>query len=255
MKTRFVLAVLVCAGVMLSASADGTRVELTPDLFVEPLAPGVWRHVSTKDMEDWGPVAANGLVIVSGAEAALIDTPWTDDQVQALAKWLDASLGAKLTIVIPTHWHADCLGGLSAAHASGAASYASNKTIELAKKGGMVAPENGFSGHLDLSVGSIIVALEEVGPGHTIDNIVVWLPEQHILFGGCLVKNAKSKTLGYTDDADLERWPSTLEIVANRFSDAEIVVPGHGAPGGRDLLTFTKELIERLRGGTGEKSR
>ena len=33
------------------------------------------------------------------------------------------------------------------------------------------------------------------GPGHSPDNIVVWIPEARVLFGGCLVKSAGAKGL------------------------------------------------------------
>jgi len=224
-------------------AAENSRIELAIDLYLEPVVPGVWRHVSTKDVEGFGPVPANGLLVVSDGEAALLDTPWTDDQVRAIARWLKTQ-DAKLTIAVPTHWHGDCLGGLRAAHELGAASYASTKTIELAKGGGEPAAENGFEGRIDLSVGSTIVSLEEVGAGHTIDNIVAWLPGEKILFGGCLVKSAKSG-LGYIGEADMKQWPITVRAVAKAFANAKIVVPGHGSPGGLDLLEYTAELVSR----------
>lgn len=226
-----------------SVCASDTRVELARDLFLEPLAPGVWRHVSSKEVEGWGLVAANGLVVVSDGEAALVDTPWTGAQVRLIAAWLESAQGARLTIVVPTHFHEDCLGGLAEAHELGASSYASRKTIELAAKAGHVVPENGFEKRLDLSVGLSVLTLEEAGAGHTVDNIVVWIPQQHVLFGGCLVKSSESTTKGYLADADLDAWPRTMDEVAKRFADAKIVVPGHGAPGGLELLAHTKALI------------
>jgi metallo-beta-lactamase class B len=244
MDGRLIAVVLIACMAGGPVAAASERVELEDGLFLEPIVPGVWRHVSTKEMEGWGRIAANGLLVVSSGEAALIDTPWTDDQVRALARWLEAEQHAMLTIAVPTHWHDDCLGGLAAAHELGAASYASKKTIELARKGGAVVPENGFEGRLDLSVGTTIVSLQEVGPGHTIDNIVAWLPEDEVLFGGCLVKGAKSG-LGYIEEADMKRWPETVRAVAKTFDRAKIVVPGHGAPGGLELLEHTAVLVSR----------
>lgn len=244
MAGRLIAAALAACVFGSPVIAGSDRVELEVGLYLEPLVPGVWRHVSTKKMEDWGDVQANGLLVVSVGEAAMIDTPWTDDQVRALARWLEVEHGARLTIAVPTHWHGDCLGGLNAAHELGAASYASKKTIELARRGGVIVPENGFEGRIDLSVGTTILTLKEVGPGHTVDNIVAWLPEQKILFGGCLVKSARSG-LGYIDEADLKRWPETVRALAKTFDRAEIVVPGHGSPGGLDLLEHTAVLVSR----------
>jgi metallo-beta-lactamase class B len=239
-----VVVLLVSASLSLPVLGQSSRVELAPDLFVEPLASGVWLHVSSLEVKGWGLVPANGLVVVSEGEAALIDTPWTDEQTRLLAKWLADEHGAALTIAVPTHFHEDCLGGLGAAHELGAASYASETTIALAKKAGSVTPENGFKGRLDLSVGDFVVALEEVGKGHTVDNFVAWIPGPNVVFGGCLVKAAESKGMGNTADADIDEWPRTIDRVGSRFPGARIIVPGHGKPGGSELLDRTKELIE-----------
>jgi metallo-beta-lactamase class B len=74
---------------------------------------------------------------------------------------------------------------------------------------------------------------------------VAWLPRQKILFGGCLVKAAKDKSLGYIKDADLGEWPKTIVRVENEFQDATMIIPGHGDVGGKDLLLHTIELLQK----------
>ena len=81
------------------------------------------------------------------------------------------------------------------------------------------------------------------GGGHTRDNIVVWLPASRILFGGCLVKADSAESLGYIADADLASWPGAITMLLHRFPRARIVVPGHGAVGGRGLLKHTLALL------------
>lgn len=44
------------------------------------------------------------------------------------------SLNSKITAIISTHYHADNLGGLDEFHKRGIASYAYNKTKQIAKK-------------------------------------------------------------------------------------------------------------------------
>jgi metallo-beta-lactamase class B len=210
---------------------DGLEVELLGD--------GVWRHRSRHP--DLG--RGNGLVVVSGDEAALIDTPWTNEQTRRLLEWVSRTVGARVTKVVPTHAHPDNMGGLAAAHELGAASYANRKTAEFAKEKGSEVPQNVFEDSLDLTVGTRVLQLRFVGPGHTLDNIVVWIPDVEILFGGCLLRPAASKTLGYTKEADLERWPETIEKVIEDYGDAKRIVPGHGPPGGRELMDRTLELL------------
>lgn len=65
------------------------------------------------------------------------------------------------------------------------------------------------------------------GPGHAPNNVVLWFPDQQILFGGCLIKSASADSLGFTGDADLRAWPEAVRRVAARYRPA-LVVPGHG---------------------------
>ena len=213
------------------------------DLEVRPLADGVWLHTSYEELEDFGRVPANGLVVVSDGEAALIDTPWTNDQTRALVAWVEERLGARLTTVVPTHSHADCMGGLAAAHERGARSYSSTKTAEIARRNGLPVPREAFERERDIPLGSRVLEARFVGPGHTVDTIVVWLPEVRILFGGDLVRAASSRALGYTAEADLATWPASVEALEKAYGDARLIVPGHGAPGGRELLQRTRELL------------
>lgn len=92
---------------------------LSEDLHLEPLGDGIWRHISYHVLEDFGRSGANGLLMVADGEAALIDTPWTDSQTARLLDWIEEELDARVTVVIPTHSHPDCLGGLAEAHRRG----------------------------------------------------------------------------------------------------------------------------------------
>jgi len=220
---------------------------LSEDLRLEPLGDGIWRHVSYHVLEDFGRSGANGLLVVSEGEAALLDTPWTDSQTARLLDWVEEELGAQVTVVISTHSHPDCLGGLAEAHRRGARSYALRRTVELAREAGAEVPRIPVDDFAEIRVGSRRLELHFIGPGHTEDNGVVWIPEAGVLFGGCLVRSASSRHLGYTDEADLEQWPRTLERLKELYAEARWIVPGHGSPGGVELLDRTLELLEERR--------
>ena len=102
-----------------------------------------------------------------------------------------------------------------------------------------------FGETMPLVVGGTSVTLGYHGRGHTLDNIVAWLPKEKILFAGCMCKSAHSKTLGWTGDADLEAWPKTIEAVYRAYPSARTVIPGHGATGGRELLRHTLKLLRK----------
>lgn len=225
------------------AQAQGERVEIHDDLWAEKLEEGLWLHVSFDEVPDFGRSSANGLVVVAGRKAALLDTPWTDVQTERLIAWVDARLGATVTTVIVTHSHNDCLGGLAAAHRLGARSYAFEKTVELARAAGREVPRNSFDGELEVRLGRRKLVARHVGGGHTVDNSVVWIPDAEVLYGGCLVRSASSKSLGYTAEADLAAWPKTIRRLLDDHGDARRIVPGHGPPGRRELLEHTLELL------------
>ena len=65
-----------------------------------------------------------------------------------------------------------------------------------------------------------------------------------MLFGGCLVKAAAAKTLGNITEADLAAWPATLANLKSTYPAARIIVPGHGDPGGPELIEHTLELLK-----------
>lgn len=217
--------------------------QLSPDLSVRELTPGVWLHTSWADVPGFGRVPANGLVVVSDGEAAMVNTPWDDALTARLMDWMSSSLGVRTTTVIPTHAHNDNLGGLAEAHRRGARSIAMEATRETARTTGKPVPLLGFVGLTTVSIGGCTVELRFPGGGHTRDNIVAWLPDAGVLFGGCLVKSGDATGLGYTGEADLPDWPGTIRTVMDLYPGARIVVPGHGAPGGQELLTHTLDLL------------
>ena len=226
-------------------ATEATAYELSPDLRVEAVAPGVWRHVSVRIMPEFGPVPANGLIVVGKDAAALIDTPWTDEQTALMFEFVEREFGVKIAHVVATHSHGDCMGGLAEAHDRGATSHALELTAEFARDAGNPVPRQTFSEASRVSLGDMDVELRYFGGGHTRDNIVAWIPQQKVLFGGCLVKR-KGGSPGYTAEADLAAWPDTVRKVKAAFPQAAIVVPGHGSPGTLEYLDFTVELVEGL---------
>jgi metallo-beta-lactamase class B len=231
------------AGESLGAGEDvGIReLSLGEDLQVRELAEGVWQHVC-RVTSDGVTFSCNGMVVQGRDEALVVDTPWNNDQTERLLDWVAQAL-APVRHVIVTHSHPDNMGGIDAVHARGIATYGLELTAEYAKKDGHAPPTQRFSERLDLVLGGVPVEASFLGAGHTRDNIVVWLPGQRILFGGCLVKSADAQNLGFTGEADLDAWPETLERVKQRFGEARLILPGHGAPGGQELIENTLRLL------------
>jgi metallo-beta-lactamase class B len=222
---------------------ERSEINLGDNLRLHRLQQDIWLHISEKDLPGYGPFPSNGLLIRSGRESLLIDTPWTESQTRRLFVWAEKQLKAPITAVIGTHAHDDRLGGLAEVHRRGVATFGLTLTAELAPKSGLEPPRFTFQDEMLLQLPSFALTAWYPGPGHSRDNIVVWIAEPGILFAGCLVKSLAANSLGFIGDADLNRWPATIEAVKNRFPGATLVIPGHGEPGGIELLDHTLELL------------
>lgn len=232
MKYLLVLCVLISSFVF-----GGTK---NKPLEIIKLADNVYQHKSYKEVGQWGMVGASGLVVVDGKHAHLIDTPWTLEETKELLAWIKSQdLIAKSGVV--THFHEDASGGISLLNDLQINTYATHLTNKMLKSKGREQSSHEISSFsFKLANGSIEVYYP--GAGHTRDNIVVWLDEEKILFGGCFVKSLSSKGLGNTADASIKEWPQSITNVINRFPQTAVVVPGHGRVGDKSLLEHTRML-------------
>lgn len=217
---------------------------INSDIELTRLDDHLWLHTTWHTYPGFGRFPANGLLVINNSFAAMIDTPATNEQTSKLLDWLEKHINAKLSYVIPTHFHKDCMGGLAEAHLRGATSYANTKTKDIARKKHLPIPQNTFDNELNLNCGGTEIQLFYPGPGHTTDNIVAYFPESKILFGGCFIKASGSHNLGNTHDADVAGWANSLKKTRDRFPATLTLIPGHGGVGGLDLVTHTINLCE-----------
>lgn len=220
-------------------------IEINNDLQIIKLTNTCYLYTGWADMGKWGRIGSNGLVVVAKGKAFLIDSPTIESQTVELAWWFDKNLDVKFESFVPGHWHDDCVGGMAWLNRNKVKTYACNKTNNiLASKGGEQAVES-FSDSLTLAVGNINIELYFLGGGHTTDNIVVWIPSEKLLFGGCMIKDIEATNIGNTSDAaPLNEWLQTIERIEQKFPDVKCIIPGHGKIGGKELLKHTKQIIE-----------
>ena len=139
-----------------------------------------------------------------------------------------------------THSHDDRLGGAGALLAHGVPVFATAETIALAERSREPVPDHVL---LPGALGEI----EWLFPGaaHSPDNLVVFHGPSRTLFGGCMIKALDAASLGNVADADDVSWPLAIDVVRAAFPDPLVVVPGHGAIGGPELLAHTASLLGR----------
>lgn len=214
------------------------------DLEVKKLSKNVYQYTSWADMGSWGRIGSNGLIAVDSGKALLVDTPIDEAKTKELLQYIADSLNAEVVSFIPGHWHDDCVGAMAYLRSLGVKTYANRLTNDILQEKGLPTAEYSFINLLTLHMGKITAECYFLGGGHATDNIVIWLPKQHILFGGCMVKDCTSTTLGNISDASpLLEWRATIEKLQHKFRKAKMVVPGHGSAGGTELFEHTIKLL------------
>ncbi len=213
-------------------------------LQIKQLTQNTYQHISYLELVNGQRFPCNGLIYVSKGEALVFDTPVDDISSLQLIDWIKVNLKSQIVGVVVNHFHVDCLGGLSAFHDKDIISFANQLTIELADKGRNEVPKVSFKDSLEIQVGSGSVINRFFGPGHSQDNIVSYIPSEHLLFGGCLIKEVGAGK-GNLNDANLQMWPSTVRSIQKAYPELKHVVPGHGQVGGTELLQYTVDLFEQ----------
>ncbi len=215
------------------------------DLRIQKFSDHVYVHTSFLNTHSFGRVACNGMIIVNGKEAVVFDTPADNKSSEELIQYINGVLKTNVTALIPTHFHADCVGGLEAFNVHNIPAYASSQTIALLKNKGQefTKPIKEFKETLTLPVGNKKVYAEYFGEGHTKDNVIGYFPDDNALFGGCLIKEVGA-TKGNLEDANVLAWPGTVSKLKQKYPQVKLVVPGHGKSGGTELLDYTIHLFQ-----------
>ncbi len=211
---------------------------------VTKIAPNVYIHTSYKLLGNVN-VPSHGMLVSTKEGVVLIDTGWGNEPTKQLLAWVKTNLKQPVKLCVPTHWHDDKMGGIEALQQQGVPVIASKLTAILAAENNKGTPDATFATDTTFMVAGQQLQVYYPGGGHTSDNLVVYLPKQKILFGGCLVKDAKAKDLGNTADANMANWATAIQNVQQRFPKAKIVIPSHGSWGDNKALTHTLYLLER----------
>lgn len=216
-------------------------------LWVGSLAPNVRLHTSTATIAPGVGFPANGLIVESQDGSLLIDTCYTPAQAELLVEWAKQNLQSPILLAVATHFHNDRTGGIEGLKRHGIRTVASPFTCKLARDHGTPVPEP----LADFAARPYALRrdceLFFPGPGHTRDNIVVWIGAQKVLFGGCFLKSTTSPTLGNVKDALVSAWAGSIAAMRRQYPSPRIVVPGHGAVGG-DPVYWTEALIAKTKG-------
>lgn len=224
---------MLCILLLSSFTAKGDPL---PNLKIDKLDEGVYLHTSYEEVNGWGVVLKQGLVVTQNTDAYIVDTPFTAKDTENLVNWFKEH-GFTIKGTVSSHFHSDSTGGIEWLNSQAIPTYASKHTNQLLAKNNRAQATHSFSGSSFWLVKNKIEIFYP-GPGHTQDNLVVWLPEHKILFGGCFVK---PYGLGNLEDANLKAWPKSVKKLLSRYKNVEKVVPSHSDVGDASLLQLTLE--------------
>ena len=225
-----------------SSIADNLK---NKELEITKLEEGVWLHTSYYTYPNGLVFPSNGLIIKNGQELTLIDTAWGELQTVELLNIIQSIIKLPVTKAIVTHAHSDRAAGVDVLESAGIEVFAHPLTKRLTIEQGAPVPNNILQG-IDVPDSSINFGSFEVifpGVAHSLDNLMIWLPKQHILFGGCAVRSLDSKSAGNTAHGDIQSWFKVIQQAKKQYGHAKIVVPGHGKTGGVELLNHTEVLV------------
>jgi glyoxylase-like metal-dependent hydrolase (beta-lactamase superfamily II) len=116
---------------------------------------------------------------------------------------------------------------------------------------GVVLPEPDlvYDEAYDLELGGRVVQLRATGRAHSRGDQVVRVPDAGVLFTGDLVEAGQFAIFPwfppYDTDVSGTRWLAVMERLAGE--GARVVVPGHGAVGGPELLADVRDYLRMLR--------
>lgn len=204
---------------------------MTP--YVDEVASGVYAFVQP----DGGWMVNNTGIVVSGA-AVLVDTTSTERRNRAFLAEVVALASDTPRAVVNTHHHPDHTYGNGFLPAETmvighdrcrdevlAAGLEATRVITTPDYGELTvrAPELTFADRLTLHLADYAVELRHAGPAHTSNDVLVWLPEQRVLFAGDLAFAGGQPFL-------LEGSVSGFRaaIAQMRALAPSVLVPGHG---------------------------
>lgn len=217
---------------------------------------------------------SNAGFVVTDDGVVVVDALGSPALAQELLAEIKRVTPQPVRYVLVTHYHADHIYGLQTFKAAGATvlahakgrEYLNSETARQRLEASRVdlAPWINASTHLleadrwldqpqtDLKVGSYDFQISYVGPAHTPEDLVVFVPQLGVLFSGDLFFQGRIPFVG---QADSRLWIASLTRLMQY--QPKLVIPGHG-PASTDPMkdmAMTRDYLAFLRTSMGEAAR
>ncbi|RTL48844.1 MAG: BlaB/IND/MUS family subclass B1 metallo-beta-lactamase [Sphingobacteriales bacterium] len=190
------------------------------------------------------PYPANGMYVVTERGVVLLDTPWDTTQLQPLLDSILQRHHQKVVLCIATHFHSDRTIGLNYYARKGIATYSSKATQYLCKQNHEGISRYVFTKDTLFKIGNYEFQTFYPGEGHSSDNIVIWFPNEKILYGRCFIKSTETNNLGNLSDANVQAWKISMQKTIQQFPKPAFVIPGHLDGYDAGSLQHTIQLLD-----------
>ena len=256
--------VAIFTGLLLALSATAAELTLNP-IRIAPDVYAVIGDLGAPTYENDGPnnnlgfvVTSHGvLVINTGASMRVAKalhaaikkiTPqpvkWAVNVNSQNHQWLGNGYFKSIGTVILAHKEADRV-----MRDVGETQIATNKALLKEKATGttLIYPDGLVDDKREIKLGSTVVQLLHFGQAHTPGDMVVWLPQQKIIYTGDIVYT--ERLLGVLTISHSGNWVQVFDKLAQL--DPKTIIPGHGHPTNlerarketRDYLVYLREAV------------
>jgi len=255
--------------------AEAADAPAVPEMKAQEAAPGCWyvQGQSALGSPANQNFISNAGFIVTSAGVVVIDALGSPALAERLLAEIRKITPQPVTHVILTHYHADHVYGLQVFAALGARiiaqqsgrEYLVSDTARLRLEASrkelapwideqtrLVPATQWINGRTELTVGDTRLVLQPVGPAHTPDDLVVYVPARKVLYAGDLVFRNRIPFVG---EADSGHWIQSLDTLLGL--GAEVIVPGHGpaSTDARKDMQLTRDYLIYLRKTMGAAAR
>lgn len=192
-------------------------------------------------------IPAHGMYLITGEGVVLFDTPWDTTQFQPLLDSIKFKHNQQVAMCIATHWHEDRTAGLEYYRQLGIKTYTTHLTDLWSEKNNKKRAEHLILSDTVFNVGTYSFETYYPGEGHTADNIIIWFGKEKILYGGCLIKGADTRDLGYLGDANVQEYENTLKRVQEKCPDPNYIIVSHSDWNNTNSLKHSIRLARKLK--------
>ena len=216
---------------------------------------------------------SNAGFVVTHKGVVVIDALGSPILAQKLLNEIAKITKQKVLAVIVSHYHADHIYGLQVFKKAGAKIYAQELSKDYLNSDAaqqrqessrldfapwinsnthLVPADQWIKSEKTLTVGGVDFIISKVGPAHTPEDLMVYVPSENVLFVGDLVFRGRIPFVG---NADSKGWLSSLDRIEG--IKPKIVISGHGAyaPNPTHDIAFTRGYLQYLRESMGEAAR